>query len=393
MLLLLTESTVFYWNIVNERISYLKDACSDTDNISAWVQGIQEPTITFTGDKRAAGTNVDVVDNMPPAKRMKTVIVYEEELPSDSESEATTALPTTTRRRSISLDLPARCLDNNAWHGVFLPTIAHAAGGEDVDPWFIDEHSLLTILVKAWCVVYEGKLSLERCIDAVCPASKQALHRWRSGFGCAALIMITSVMASNPASFSTYEQRSRFAKYYLYKNRFLFKNDSSKDKKEWTGMWQSRAILQTFAAHLDYTRGCVPVEAPGRDEQLSRIALALSAAAAKRALHLLSTGEMSFEVTTAVAKGKQKVMRKSVAQALNNDLLWKVIMSNNEDFSESLWGYDSRMFLNAINRIPAENMLDIVKSAEPFMATATDHIEINSVEDMDEEYVDLLDFR
>lgn len=43
--------------------------------------------------------------------------------------------------------------------------------------------------------------------------------------------MITSVMASNPASFSTYEQRSRFAKYYLYKNRFLFKNDSSKDKK------------------------------------------------------------------------------------------------------------------------------------------------------------------
>lgn len=115
-------------------------------------------------------TNVDVVDNMPPAKRMKTVIVHEEELPSDSESEATTALPTTTRRRSISLDLPARCLDNNAWHGVFLPTIAHAAGGEDVDPWFIDEHSLLTILVKAWRVVYEGKLSLKRCIDAVCPA-------------------------------------------------------------------------------------------------------------------------------------------------------------------------------------------------------------------------------
>lgn len=102
---------------------------------------------------------------------------------------------------------------------------------------------------------------------------------------------------------------------------------------------------------------------------------------------------MSFEVTTAVAKGKRKVTRKSEAQALNNDLLWKVIMSNNEGFSESLWGYDSRMFLNAINRIPAENMLDIVKSAEPFMATATDHIEINSVEDMDEEYVDLLDFR
>lgn len=376
---------------MNERISYLKDACSGTDNISAWVQGIQEPTITFTGDKRAAGTNVDAVDSMPPAKRMKTVTVREEILPSDSE--ATTSLPTT-RHRSISLDsVPASCFDDNAWHGAFLPTIAHAAGGENVDPWFIDDRSLLTIIVKAWRVVYEGKISLKRCIDAVYPASKQALHRWRSGFGCAALMMITSFMVSNPASFSTYEQRSRFAKYYLYKNRFLFKNDSSKDKKEWTGMWQSRSILQTFATHLDYTRGCVPVEAPGCDEQLSRIALALSAVAVKRALRLLSTGEMSFEVTTAVAKGKRKVMRKSEAQALNNDLLWKVIISNNEDFSESLWGYDSRMFLNAINRIPAENMLDIVKSAEPFMATATSHVEINSVEDMDEEYVDLLDFR
>ncbi|KAG1817432.1 hypothetical protein EV424DRAFT_1347903 [Suillus variegatus] len=280
MLLLLTESTVFYWNIVNERISYLKDACSGTDNISAWVQGVQEPTITFTGDKRAAGTNVDVVDNMPPAKRMKTVIVHEEELP---------------------VRLGVRSYNSTSY---YYKTQEYQLGPS----------------CQAWRVVYEGKLSLKRCIDAVCPA-------------------------------------------------------------EWTGMWQSRSILQTFAAHLDYTRGCVPIEAPGCDEQLSRIALALSAAAAKRALHLLSTGEMSFEVTTAVAKGKRKVTRKSEAQALNNDLLWKVIMRNNEDFSESLWGYDS------------QNMLDIVKSAERFMATATDHIEINSVEDMDEEYVDLLDFR
>ncbi|KAG2133245.1 uncharacterized protein EDB93DRAFT_1254920 [Suillus bovinus] len=337
---------------------------------------------------------------MPPAKRMKTATVREEKLPPD----ATTGigLLTTIRHETISLDLPASCSDNNTWHGVFLPTIAHAAGGENIDPWFIDDNSLITILLKAWRVVYAGKPSLKHCIDAVFHASKRALYRWRAGFGSAAMMMTTNVMSSNPAAFLTYEQRSAFAKYYLYKNRFLFKNDSSNDKKfgkaglpvEWTGMWQSPSILQIFAAHLDYTRGRVSVEALGSEEQLSRVALALSAAAVKRTLRLLSTGEMSFEVTTAVAKGKKKVIRKSETQASNSDL-WKVMISNNEDFSESLWGYDSRMFLTAINRIPAENMLEIEKSAEPFMATATDHTEINSVDDIDidAEYVDLLNFR
>ncbi|KAG2032132.1 hypothetical protein BDR03DRAFT_1095153 [Suillus americanus] len=329
------------------------------------------------------------IDNMPPAKRMKTVAVRKENVP---DPRATIGL-STTRHSNSSLDLPASCFDNNTWHGVFLPTIAYAAGGENIDPWLIDDRSLIKILVKAWIVVYGRKPSLKHYADAVCHASKQGLNAWRSGFGSAAIMVTTSIMASNPASFATYEQRSGFAKYYLYKNRFLFNNDSSKDKKEWTGMWQSVLILQTFAAHLDYTRNRVSIKASGSEKQLSRIALALSAAAVKRTLHFLSTGEMSFEVTTTVAKGKKKkVIRKSEAQASNSDL-WKVVMSSNEAFSESLWGYDSRMFLNAINRIPAENMLDIVKSAETFMATATEHSEINSLEDIDEEYVDLFNFR
>ncbi|KAG2125413.1 hypothetical protein DEU56DRAFT_983316 [Suillus clintonianus] len=347
---------------------------------------IQTPT-RRQRDKRVAGTALDGVDNMPPAKRMKTTeAVRKDKLPD------TTIQLSTARHKTINLNLPASCFDDNAWRGVFIPTIAHAAGGENTDPWFIDDDSLIKILVAAWRVVYSGNPPLKHCIDAVLHASKQWLNLWRVGFGSAAIVMITSIMASDPPSFATYEQRSEFANFYLEGNRFLFKNYPSDDKKEWTGMWQSPFILKILVAHLDYTRGRAPVEFLGSEEQHCRIALALSAAAVKRALRLLSTGQMSFEVATTVAKGKKKAIRKSEVQAHSGDI-WKIMMSGNDSFSESLWGYDSRMFLNAINRVPQENMLDIVKDAEAFIGTATGQPEINSSQDIDEEYVDLFHFR
>lgn len=44
-------------------------------------------------------------------------------------------------------------------------------------------------------------------------------------------------------------------------------------------MWQSTFVLQTFAAHLNYTQGRVPVPELNSEDQVLRTALALSAAA------------------------------------------------------------------------------------------------------------------
>jgi len=44
-------------------------------------------------------------------------------------------------------------------------------------------------------------------------------------------------------------------------------------------MWQSMFVLQTFAAHLNYTQGRVPVLSLQSEEQSCRTALALSGAA------------------------------------------------------------------------------------------------------------------
>ncbi|KAG2337758.1 hypothetical protein BDR05DRAFT_969866, partial [Suillus weaverae] len=108
-------------------------------------------------------------------------------------------LLTTRPRNFSSLDqVPDSYFDNNTWRGVFLPTIAYTAGGENIDPWFIDDNSLIKILAKAWRVVYAGKPSLKHYINAVFHASKQGLNEWRGGFESAAIMMTTSIMAYNP---------------------------------------------------------------------------------------------------------------------------------------------------------------------------------------------------
>ena len=54
-------------------------------------------------------------------------------------------------------DLPNGCLNSNAWCGIFIPTIAHAAGGDNVHPWIVEDDVLIPILTEAWNVVYADK--------------------------------------------------------------------------------------------------------------------------------------------------------------------------------------------------------------------------------------------
>ncbi|KAG0700977.1 hypothetical protein DFH29DRAFT_929594 [Suillus ampliporus] len=152
-------------------------------------------------------------------------------------------------------------------------------------------------------------------------------------------------------------------------------------------MWQSMFVLQTFAAHLNYTQGRVSVSSLQSEEQSCRTALALSGAA------------MSFEVKSTVTKGKNKPSRKGKAPATGGEQ-WTAVISENETFSEPLWGYDTSMFLQAINRIPASNMKTIIEQAQQYMKSTTTRggrskmdAEEAQDEDIDEEYADIFAFR
>jgi len=78
------------------------------------------------------------------------------------------------------------------------------------------------------------------------------------------------------------------------------------------------------------------------------------------------------------------------------------VISDNESFSELLWGYNTTMFLQAINRVPTDNMQVIFEQAQQYMKATTcggrsktDSGATEEVkdEDVDKEYVDLFAFR
>ncbi|KAG2741643.1 hypothetical protein P692DRAFT_20686872, partial [Suillus brevipes Sb2] len=316
--------------------------------------------------------------------------------------EKKTANGEASRTKYKNSDLPAGCQDGNAWCGLLIPTIAHAAGGDNIHPWLIEDDALIFILTKAWKVVYAGKPSLVNCSiapgDAVYYVAKQRLSEWRSGFGSAAVMMITSLMAVSPI-YESEDSRVGFANFWLEDNRFLFGDVDSDDKREWSGMWQSTFVLQTFAAHLNYTQGRVPVSDLNSEESVLRTALALAAAAVKRALNLLATREMTFEIKSTTSKGKKKPSRKGKAPAA--EVKWTAVIGENESFSEPLWGYDTRMFLTAINRVPVDKMNAIVEQAQQYMKATTragrsktDGVpgEDLQSEEFDEQYADLLAF-
>jgi hypothetical protein len=101
-------------------------------------------------------TNVDVLDNLdaPPSKRIKTASETEKDV---GKGTGDAPGPKTKYKNS---DLPPGCLDNNAWRGIFIPTVAHAAGGDNIHPWIIEDDVLIGILTETWKVVYAGKPAL-----------------------------------------------------------------------------------------------------------------------------------------------------------------------------------------------------------------------------------------
>ncbi|KAG1737733.1 hypothetical protein EDB19DRAFT_1909495 [Suillus lakei] len=348
-------------------------------------------------------TNVDLFDDLdvPPKKHVK------KELIDAPEKKATTAEKKVTtgevlRVKYKNSNLPAGCQDSNTWCSLLIPTITHATGGDDVHPWLVEDDVLILILMGAWKTVYAKNLTLiDHSIvpgDAVYYVAKQCLSEWHSGFGSAAVMMITSLMAADPL-YESEDNRVGFTDFWLEDNKFLFGDVDSDNKKEWSGMWQLTFVLQTFTVHLNYTQGRVPVPELNSEELVLQTALSLSAAAVKRALVLLANKEMTFEIKTTTSKGKKKPSWKGKASAAETE--WIAIISENETFLEPLWGYDTRMFFTAINCVPADKMKTIIEQAQQYMKATThagrsktDGVLVDTQnEDFDEEYADLLTFR
>ncbi|KAG2102872.1 uncharacterized protein F5147DRAFT_580786, partial [Suillus discolor] len=155
-------------------------------------------------------------------------------------------------------DLPKGCQDGNTWCRVFIPTVAHWAGGE-AEPWGPEDDDLRDTMQEMWNHIYRGKIQHEISRSgAVMKVAKQCFMELRRGFGIAACSILTAFFAQD-ADFSDTVARKDFSRAMLKHNRFIFRDNSGLIPKDWTGMWRSPFILQTFASHLNFTFGRVEV--------------------------------------------------------------------------------------------------------------------------------------
>ncbi|KAG2031365.1 hypothetical protein BDR03DRAFT_1016192 [Suillus americanus] len=302
---------------------------SDSED-SIFVDSVKASPIA--GSKRVTlKMNVDVFNDLdvPPIKCIKQEASIDTSRMKVITGEKKTANGEVLRMKYKNSDLPTSCQDGNAWRGLLIPTIAHAAGRDNIYPWLIKDNILILFLTKAWKVVYAGKPTLINC--SITPG--YAVYYVQSRFWSAAVMMVTSLMAVSPI-YESEDSRVGFANFWLEDNRFLIGDVDSGDKREWSGTWQSTFVLQTFAAHLNYTQGHVPVLELNSEESVLQTALSLAAAAVKCALNLLATREMTFKIKSTTSKGKKKPLRKGKAPAA--EVEWTTVIGENESFSEPL---------------------------------------------------------
>ncbi|KAG2125894.1 hypothetical protein BD769DRAFT_1668717 [Suillus cothurnatus] len=306
------------------------------------------------GNKQVtASASMEIMDNAPPSKRIK------------QEAEGEVAIGELSKAKYKNSDLPS-----------------HAAGGENIYPWLIKDDTLIPILTMAWNIVYADNPSLKNYKiilgGAIYHVAKQHLSEWHGGFGSAAVMIITSLMASD-STYETDQEHVDFAKFWLEDNHFLFSDISSEDPEAWTGMWQSTFVLQTFAAHLNYTQGWVEVPALNSENNIMWASLALLAGAVKMCSVLSFCRSNEFYYYDGYWEGKEEG--------------YYLI----QGFSEPLWGYDMHMLLQAIKNVPSTAMQGIVQQAQQYMKASSCGGQSKGAdelveEEIDEEYVNLLAF-
>ncbi|KIK34769.1 hypothetical protein CY34DRAFT_17484 [Suillus luteus UH-Slu-Lm8-n1] len=299
------------------------------------------PPFTQTSVKREAS---DSLINVPPPSKRSWTKASQKEL---SESKI----------KYNNEHLPNGCQRDNKWRGVLISTYAKWNRALQVG-WGTKNIEECKVLKLIWDAVYKGKVPASIESDGpVHFVASQRMTKWWGGIASVSIGMITSLVASDKA-YSTEDGCSQLGKFWLEDNCFLFANISADDKQDFTRMWKSPFILQTFAAHLHYILGAIEIPTlDGDNSQHPGAALALAAVAVKHAFMLLAENSITFEIIESFGKGKKK--------ANSQENQWKA--SVREAFSKERWGHDTDRLLKATKHIPEEVWDDIIAEACQFI--------------------------
>ncbi|KAI9570939.1 hypothetical protein HD554DRAFT_2037129 [Boletus coccyginus] len=185
-------------------------------------------------------------------------------------------------------------MTDNKWHGVLILTYAKWNGMLSIC-WSTKSSYEVEVLQLLWDIIYKHRIpTIIQRDDA-----------------------IYTMKFNSPGG------RRAFANFWLEGNRFLFKDVSGDNVKDYRGMWKSTFIVQTLAAHIHFIQGTIDMSFDtGLKDKKYRYPRA--------ALSLVGTA------------GKKKA---------NGNEKWKANITS-DMFKKDLWGHESACFMGSIKAIP-----------------------------------------
>ncbi|KAG1731783.1 hypothetical protein EDB19DRAFT_1912380 [Suillus lakei] len=265
-------------------------------------------------------------------------------------------------------DLPDGCQHNNTWHWVFIPTVAHWAGG-DVELWGPDNHELRGVMQDIWDHIYKGRIEHEISgSGTVLKVAKQHLMEWHGGGS-------QGLFASQ-----------------LKQNRFIFRDNAGLTPKAWTGMWRASFILQTSTPHLNFTYGHVGIPNINTEAIGVWAVFTLAVTAVCHILQLVVDGNITFKIISET-RGKHTKATKT-----GNGDIWTPIIKKGEQFafSKPVWGHMTQKFMQPIIALPDKDFTSIVQEAQQYAkhprSTGSLRATSNVMPDEDDGFADLFAF-
>ncbi|KAG2356142.1 hypothetical protein BDR07DRAFT_1492281 [Suillus spraguei] len=188
-----------------------------------------------------------------------------------------------------------------SFRSIFIPTVMYWVGNNSY-PWTIPDEKLSDVLEDIFMAVckqpgdFRNDDGCNLAFNVVC----QRISEWRGNFGSTAITILMVFFASTD-EFKTKEARKDYAEYQLEDSRFVYEDPDNEDSP---GAFLSEFILRIFAVQLNATQGRQIIDSLDFGLPGYQTALALTTAAAERAL-ILARDDLIVEDT--LDHGKHKI--------------------------------------------------------------------------------------
>ncbi|KAG1737217.1 hypothetical protein EDB19DRAFT_1909911 [Suillus lakei] len=248
-------------------------------------------------------------------------------------------------------------VQNLSFRSIFIPMVMHWVGNNSY-PWTIPDEKLSDVLEDIFMAVckqpgdFRNDDGCNLAFNVVC----QRISEWRGNFGSTAITILMVFFASTD-EFKTKEARKDYAEYQLEDSRFVYEDPDNEDSP---GAFLSEFILHIFAVQLNATQGRQIIDSLDFGLPGYQTALALTTAAAKRAL-ILARDDLIVEDTS--DHGKHKIAL-TLNQSTNK-------MSNTGTaFSAGNWETDTLAYMERIEELPFDRIKEIVERSQAYMKRA-----------------------